>query len=1407
MTQAPHNLQLMRAKRYWVDKEMKRNFNFQHLTDLSVKEVVALIPAEVTHEDKVFLKCQGIYRGIRERVQLAAGRGKRKDIKKKMAAKIALLLDDQYPLILSCTASWMGKISYLSVFDAKGDRKGRINIKVPFVPMRESSTPRKLRLSVTSAKEYIVDQVDDTEVVRHVLTFQFIDEITGEFMMRKLYMQYDLDGFDVSMYNRLAIIDEALTNSFLESPSSESGSSGFIRDYINGSSSSHKEVFDAPKAANVIYLGSESDSKEVITVTNIVAADLLRIGFRWKSKLYILRCSNELDITMINILDIGSDFQMVFLFRREFIGRSHDITTMWETLMGIAEKHPTIAPILSDQPVTEEMRSTANSATVEDGICCFVTYMRDEKVVSIALAREDGSPLFGSGFESLVQLESMDDLTDMRATAEALVGDKSITSLLFRNSYSDEFLRGNLTVIRDVSLPTEELLEEIPDADDTVVLIEDTASMIEPVQVEKVDTDENEITSDGQDSIVTVDEPTAEPVLGVIEPESEQGPEDASPEEDPFDGLAPKATDPSTADTAGTISKKDTSQRSVTFEDQFQQYSDVLASKEEIPLDSVVEESKAIVEAPPPDTAKFEETEQLDSEITAAPHQIDTVDEAVQDPLIDDREDTASSMEMVPVAEIADPVEEAVIPPEEEIKFLSEASTSFIVDSAIAAEDLIDSSKVELKSEPDVNDILDEEATESCIVEMTETILVEVAKSTASSVIEEIELYESIRDVLESLLQNICDKVLQDLAAAKEAFEQAAMFDEEMKGKEYQRYEKEETARRKLLEVAEEKRRLQEEARNRVLEEEREKRRKEAEAKQKEKEELRRVEEEFIRKKAELASVPYTVTKIKSGVDRTAASNYKRDVFTPTLQKSIKRQPLSLFSPQKDDEKVHLPAYAYESAEGLKKALQSDDLSVAYSIGNSSNSVDEFSPSGLARSQSTVKISKKREGHDSSLKPIKVMKSERNKFRERLLKKSLEGFTTLGYVDKQPLVYATHWNKKVAEFLQSLSSIKELRKRLSTLQRTSPIELTTEERICALADTAGNTGEVIEKVKNLEYCSELKLASSAVDLRNLLSYFPGGSDILSASIAAGANVDLSGYSSDEVDSLDGTTVSGFTQYCPSSVAGSTGNYGLNYDLIKPTDASRQRMRYMESHSPMLPHLDISKGSPFVQSRANFFVTNKPQGGGSSSSSSSSSKLRSATSDAAFNPGYSESILSTTTPAKPSTTAAAINYKDTSETIGRRLRNTIGIEVEESNDDSSVSVSIEDGQQSTSKRRAAKEKISTPAMVENHNPFEKKIFQRLNAGGDANSLISEDYGSVGSLNTVGTQKSHRFYAQFNALLDEMHTGEAVAMVTRKQANFAQRDETLLKSDKYYIREFVEQRAARLLQQKALLNQTF
>ena len=76
------------------------------------------------------MKCQGICKGIVERLHLKAGVGKRKDITVKMKAKIAIVLGDNYPLLITVNPSWLGKITHVKIYDVRLDQTGRINLKV-----------------------------------------------------------------------------------------------------------------------------------------------------------------------------------------------------------------------------------------------------------------------------------------------------------------------------------------------------------------------------------------------------------------------------------------------------------------------------------------------------------------------------------------------------------------------------------------------------------------------------------------------------------------------------------------------------------------------------------------------------------------------------------------------------------------------------------------------------------------------------------------------------------------------------------------------------------------------------------------------------------------------------------------------------------------------------------------------------------------------------------------------------------------------------------------------------------------------------------------------------------------------------------------------------------------------------
>merc|ERR1719329_1740283 len=66
-----------------------------------------------------------------------------------------------------------------------------------------------------------------------------------------------------------------------------------------------------------------------------------------------------------------------------------------------------------------------------------------------------------------------------------------------------------------------------------------------------------------------------------------------------------------------------------------------------------------------------------------------------------------------------------------------------------------------------------------------------------------------------------------------------------------------------------------------------------------------------------------------------------------------------------------------------------------------------------------------------------------------------------------------------------------LRKKLATIHKLSSVSLIREEGICALAAANGSVGTVVKKIQDLEYLSELKLASKSLNIRSMVFRVPG----------------------------------------------------------------------------------------------------------------------------------------------------------------------------------------------------------------------------------------------------------------------------------------------------------------------------
>lgn len=112
--------------------------------------------------------------------------------------------------------------------------------------------------------------------------------------------------------------------------------------------------------------------------------------------------------------------------------------------------------------------------------------------------------------------------------------------------------------------------------------------------------------------------------------------------------------------------------------------------------------------------------------------------------------------------------------------------------------------------------------------------------------------------------------------------------------------------------------------------------------------------------------------------------------------------------------------------------------------------------------------------------------------KKRIARESLDDFKYIGYVKERPLVHSSHWRGKIFAYLSGLRNADHLRKHVAMLTKATKVALSPEEAVCALADTSGSVGEVADKLKNLEFYSELKLACRSLHVRSMVCMLEGG---------------------------------------------------------------------------------------------------------------------------------------------------------------------------------------------------------------------------------------------------------------------------------------------------------------------------
>lgn len=83
-----------------------------------------------------------------------------------------------------------------------------------------------------------------------------------------------------------------------------------------------------------------------VSVTNALTIELVKEGFQWRGRYYLVRVVNEHDVTQVTFMQMHTDRIFVFLMAREHIDRSFSLAKRWAYLMEILENNPATAHLL-----------------------------------------------------------------------------------------------------------------------------------------------------------------------------------------------------------------------------------------------------------------------------------------------------------------------------------------------------------------------------------------------------------------------------------------------------------------------------------------------------------------------------------------------------------------------------------------------------------------------------------------------------------------------------------------------------------------------------------------------------------------------------------------------------------------------------------------------------------------------------------------------------------------------------------------------------------------------------------------------------------------------------------------------------------------------------------------------------
>jgi hypothetical protein len=498
-------------------------------------DILHKVPRELDQETLNISRSQAILRGVLERRGMNLGVGNRRDITRRMTARIGVLLESvkggktvTHPVLLTVRPAWSGLITNIRVFDLESNYLGAIPLRDPFAPMKETGVPRKLNLSLSCRRvtlkvrrgSYVngQDSDDDEEQVLEgnrlvyrkkvpvyfeetvtELKFKFTDLLTGQYTCRRMKLTLNdmlpstesavvIPGGEAFRVNEFtpneygaesALASEDTSAAFDDRPATAASvlsdgrsahhTSSIIRSMTisrMGSSrklvrmnSVTKPVFDpAGKSLTRRLSVKDSGGLAAVTETNIESAEILRAGYSWKGRYYMVRIINDIDVTQVTLLQLKTNKVFVFLLTREHIDRTLNINRRLALLLEVLDANPLVKPLME---TGKGLRADQAAACENPSMCmgkhCFVNLHPRSEGATIILLDPNSMPILGTGFEVMetdgVVLDSRPGSLRAASIRKEIVGSfkrqpskrfAMSSSFSFRNNAIDEFLSGNL---------------------------------------------------------------------------------------------------------------------------------------------------------------------------------------------------------------------------------------------------------------------------------------------------------------------------------------------------------------------------------------------------------------------------------------------------------------------------------------------------------------------------------------------------------------------------------------------------------------------------------------------------------------------------------------------------------------------------------------------------------------------------------------------------------------------------------------------------------------------------------------------------------------------------------------------------------------------------------------------------